>query len=172
MSQVASNGRRGALVGSRWWALALAVAALDQTAKLLVHNVMPYGQVIPIIDVFNLVHVWNTGAAFSFLADAGGWQRYFFIAIALGVSLWLALALRKRMPALQAAAYGLILGGALGNVLDRIGRGYVVDYLDVHWRHWHWPAFNLADVGITCGAALLLATAFRSSKAGTGREHE
>ena len=96
----------------------------------------------------------------------------FFIAIALGVSLWLALALLKPMPALQAAAYSLILGGALGNVLDRIGRGYVVDYLDVHWRDWHWPAFNLADVGITCGAALLLATAFGGSKARTEREHE
>ncbi len=172
MNKVASNRRRGALIGSRWWVLALVVIALDHITKLVVHTAMPYGQVIPIIDVFNLVHVWNTGAAFSFLADAGGWQRYFLIALALGVSLWLALALLKPMPALQAAAYSLILGGALGNALDRIGRGYVVDYLDVHWRDWHWPAFNLADVGITCGAALLLATAFGGSKARTERDHE
>lgn len=144
----------------RWWLLALVVFALDHIAKLIVATMLPYGQVIPVFDVFNLVHARNTGAAFSFLADAGGWQRYFFIVVALGVSVWLAFVLLKPLPATHAAAYSLILGGALANVLDRIVRGYVVDYLDVHWRGWHWPAFNLADVGITCGAVLLVLTAF------------
>lgn len=145
--------------------LALLVVVLDQIAKLFVQTAMPYGQVIPWSEFFNLVHVRNTGAAFSFLANAGGWQRYLFLVLALAVSLWLAIALCKPLPRVEAAAYALIVGGALGNAVDRIVRGYVVDYLDVHWRDWHWPAFNLADVGLTCGAALLVATAFRGNKA-------
>jgi signal peptidase II len=87
--------RRSTAIGVRWWMLGLLVVVLDQAAKLVVQAAMPYGQVIPLLDFFNLVHVWNTGAAFSFLADAGGWQRYFFIGLALSVSLWLAIALSK-----------------------------------------------------------------------------
>lgn len=163
---LSSSGQRGTRTAARWWALALVVAAVDQITKLVVETAMPYRQVIRVLDIFNLVHARNTGAAFSFLADAAGWQRPFFIVLALGVSLWLALALRERMPALQAAAYSFILGGAIANAIDRITRGYVVDYLDVHWRDWHWPAFNVADIGITCGAALLIASTFRKPKAG------
>lgn len=161
-----SHKQRRTAVGFRWWALAVTVLALDYITKLIVHTQMPYGQVIPLGPFFNVVHVWNTGAAFSFLADAGGWQRYFFVALALGVSLWLCVSLTKPMPALQAVGYSLILGGALGNAIDRIVRGYVVDFLDLYWRDWHWPAFNFADVGIMCGAALIVATTFRDTKAG------
>lgn len=146
----------------RWWALAISVAAADQLTKLAVSTLMPYGQSIPLTGFFNLVHVWNTGAAFSFLADAGGWQRYFFIVITLGVSVCLAVMLRRPRRRPEALGYSLILGGALGNGFDRIVRGYVVDSLDFYWRSWHWPAFNLADCGITLGVLCLLWTAYRT----------
>ncbi|MFA5180446.1 MAG: signal peptidase II [Syntrophales bacterium] len=144
-----------------WWCIALIVAVLDQITKQLVQTHLAYGQVIPVTPFFNLVHVWNTGAAFSFLADAGGWQRWFFIAITTGVSAWLAWALLKPRMKLEATAYSLILGGALGNLADRVFRGYVVDSLDFYWSGWHWPAFNVADSAITCGAVLLVLATFR-----------
>ena len=151
-------------IGIRWWLLALLVVVMDQAVKLVVQDAMPYGKVIPVLTFVNLVHVWNTGAAFSFLADAGGWQRYLLIGIASTVSLWLAIALCRPLPRFEAAAYALILGGALGNVADRIIRGYVVDYLDLYWRQWHWPAFNIADVSIVAGAALLVVGGLRANK--------
>jgi signal peptidase II len=140
-----------------WWCTSAAIALLDQGTKQLVEAKLEYAQVIPVTASFNLVHVWNSGAAFSLLADAGGWQRWFFIALATGVSAWLALALLKPRLPLEAAAYCLILGGALGNLADRVFRGYVVDSLDFHWSGWHWPAFNFADVAITLGVGIFLA---------------
>lgn len=140
----------------RWWALAISVAAADQLTKLAVSTLMPYGQSIPLTGFFNLVHVWNTGAAFSFLADAGGWQRYFFIVITLGVSIVLAVMLGRPQRKIEAFGCSLILGGALGNGFDRIARGHVVDFLDFYWQSWHWPAFNLADCGIVLGVFCLL----------------
>ncbi|MDA8259179.1 MAG: signal peptidase II [Betaproteobacteria bacterium] len=140
-----------------WWCAAGAIALLDQGTKQLVEARLEYAQVIPVTAFFNLVHVWNSGAAFSILADAGGWQRWFFIALATGVSAWLAFALLKPRLQREAAAYCLILGGALGNLADRVFRGYVVDSLDFHWGGWHWPAFNFADVAITLGVGLFLA---------------
>ncbi len=151
-----------AAIAWRWWALAISVAAADQVTKLAVSTLMDYGQSIPLTGFFNLVHVWNTGAAFSFLADAGGWQRYFFIVITLGVSFVLIILLRKSRPRAEALGYSLILGGALGNGFDRVVRGYVVDSLDFYWRSWHWPAFNLADCGITLGVLCLLWSAYRT----------
>ena len=145
-----------------WWGVALVIALLDQGTKQLVFTKLEYAQVIPVTFFFNLVHVWNTGAAFSFLADAGGWQRWFFIALTTGVSTWLAWALCKPRMKLEATAYCLILGGALGNLTDRVFRGYVIDSLDFHWACWHWPAFNLADMAITCGAFLLVIAVFRA----------
>lgn len=138
--------------------------ALDVLTKLAVVSLMPHRQVIPLLDFFNLVHVRNTGAAFSFLADAGGWQRWFLIVLALAISAWLALELRKPQPRLVALGYSLVLGGALANAIERIARGYVVDYLDFYWRGWHWPAFNVADIAISCGVALLLAASFVGRK--------
>jgi len=145
----------------RWWLLAVAVLGLDVSSKAAISTLMPYGESIPLTGFFNLVHVWNTGAAFSFLANAGGWQRYFFIALAFGVSIWLTLELRKPRPALEVVAYSLILGGALGNAVDRLLRGHVVDHLDFHLGGWHWPAFNVADIGIVCGALLMVLTSRR-----------
>lgn len=143
-----------------YW-IALTILVVDQATKYLVHTYTPYGWSQPVTSFFNLVHAWNYGAAFSFLADAGGWQRFFFGGVALVVSVWLAFMLRR--PALRSEhlAYALILGGALGNGLDRAFRGYVVDFLDFHVRGWHWPAFNVADMAIVCGAALLMYSAFR-----------
>lgn len=146
-----------------WWSIALVILVLDIGSKLVVHTAMPYGHSIPLTPFLNLVHTWNTGAAFSLLANAGGWQRYFFTALAFGISAWLATALRKPLPRGQAWAYSLLLGGALGNGVDRLFRGYVVDFLDFHLGGWHWPAFNLADIGIVCGAALLVMLSLRSA---------
>ncbi len=140
-----------------WWCAAMAIALLDQGTKQFVEARLEYAQVIPVTSFFNLVHVWNTGAAFGTLADAGGWQRWFFVALATGISAWLALALLKPRQQPEAAAYCLILGGALGNLADRVFRGYVGDSLDFHWNGWHWPAFNFADLAITFGVGIFLA---------------
>ena len=142
------------------YAGAAAILAADQCTKYLVHEFTPYGWVHPVTAFFNLVHARNFGAAFSFLADAGGWQRYLFGLLALAVAVWLAWMLRKPLPWPERVAYVLILGGALGNGLDRALRGYVVDFLDFHARGWHWPAFNVADMAIVGGAALLVWTAW------------
>lgn len=139
-----------------WWCAALSIALLDQGSKQLVEARLEYAQAVPVTAFFNLVRVWNTGAAFSILADAGGWQRWFFIAVATGISAWLALALLKPRQQPEAAGYCLILGGALGNLADRVFRGYVVDSLDFHWSGWHWPAFNFADLAITLGVGIFL----------------
>jgi signal peptidase II len=147
----------------RWWALAIFVAVADQLTKLAVSSLMFYGQSIPLSGFFNLVHVWNTGAAFSFLADAGGWQRYFFIVLTFSVSMVLTLMLRKPRRRMESLGYSLVLGGALGNGFDRVVRGYVVDSLDFYWQSWHWPAFNLADCGIVLGVFCLFWTTARAA---------
>lgn len=145
----------------RWWIyplIAALIGALDQAVKYAVIATMPYRASYEIATFFNLVHVRNTGAAFSFLADAGGWQRYFFTVLGIGVSVALIWLLKRGVESrLEAAAYTLITGGAVGNVVDRMALGFVVDYLDFHWWGWHWPAFNVADICITAGAALLIA---------------
>ncbi|MBY0242355.1 MAG: signal peptidase II [Burkholderiaceae bacterium] len=149
------------LHGPPWWGLAFAVALTDQGTKYAVQSGLTLDAVVPVTGFFNLVHRWNTGAAFSFLADADGWQRYFLSALALIVAAALTWMLSRPRPRSEALAYALILGGALGNAADRIVRGYVVDFLDFHWHGWSWPAFNLADAGICVGAALLIAASFR-----------
>ncbi|MGY8831917.1 MAG: signal peptidase II, partial [Pseudomonadales bacterium] len=133
---------------------------------------LPVGSVIPLAPFFNLVHFWNTGAAFSFLADAGGWQRYFFSVIALVVSVVLALILRKPRANSEALGYSLILGGAVGNLIDRASQGHVIDYLDFYWQSWHWPAFNLADIGIVGGATMLILSSLLNPNEETGRARE
>jgi len=146
----------------RWLALSGGILLLDQAFKYAVVALMPYGASETVTPFFNLVHVGNTGAAFSLLADAGGWQRYVLTALAIAVSGFLVWLLwRGGLGRTEAAAYSLILGGALGNAIDRLARGAVVDYLDFHWRGWHWPAFNAADMAITAGAALLITASLR-----------
>lgn len=139
-----------------WYGLAGTILLVDQSTKFAVAYSFAYGEQIRVTSLFNLVHVRNSGAAFSLLADAGGWQRYFFIVLALGASVWLIRILRQGLPIFEAAGFSLILGGALGNVVDRILRGAVVDFLDFYWRDMHWPAFNLADLAISLGAICLI----------------
>lgn len=155
-----------------WWTLAFAIAGLDLTVKGAVHDGLPYGISIPITEFFNIVHRRNTGAAFSMLADAGGWQRYFFIALALAVSVFLLGLLRRPLSRAEAVGYSLIVGGALGNALDRILRGYVVDYLDLHWGGYHWPAFNVADVAISLAVAALVVGSVKGHAVGASRPME
>ena len=142
---------------SRWFLLAGTVIALDQIAKLWVLAAFHYGEILPVAGFFNLVLVMNPGASFSFLAGAGGWQKWFFSALALAVSVWLIVLIRRHaQERLRPAAFSLVLGGALGNLIDRLRFGAVVDFLDFHFAGWHWPAFNLADSAITVGVILLL----------------
>ena len=139
--------------------LALLVLVLDQATKLWAAATLDYGVPVALLPFFNLTLVHNTGAAFSFLADAGGWQRIFFIALSTVVSLVLA-AWIWRLPntmRLLGIALALVLGGALGNLVDRIAYGHVIDFIDLYAGGWHWPAFNIADSAITCGVVLLLA---------------
>ena len=113
---------------------------------------------IPLIPLFQLTYVRNTGAAFSLLAQAGGWQRWFFIALSVtagaAIAYWLKQLSKDRRW--EAAAWALVLGGALGNLIDRIAYGYVIDFLDAYYQQWHFPAFNVADSAITVGVAMLL----------------
>ena len=141
---------------SVWYAMAVCAFIADQFAKLVIVRTYAYGEQVEVTPFFNIVHVLNPGAAFSFLAGAGGWQRYFFIALGLAVSALLVRTLKQRLPRIEALGYSLILGGALANVADRILRGSVVDFLDFHWHGAHWPAFNLADVTISAGTVCLI----------------
>ena len=141
----------------RWLALAGCVAALDQLTKFAILGALSAGKTVEITPFFNLVLVYNSGAAFSLLAGAPGWQRELFIAIALAAVVWLVWLLhRYPRERLFCWALTLILGGAIGNLVDRVRFGLVVDFLDFHAAGWHWPAFNVADSAITCGAILLV----------------
>lgn len=140
-----------------WLALAAGVVVLDQATKLAVLARFFHGEVLPVTSFFNLVLAFNPGAAFSFLAGAGGWQKWFFVALALGISAWIILELRRHPgEGRLCLALSLIMGGALGNVIDRFAYGAVVDFLDFYWGGWHWPAFNVADSAICVGAVLMV----------------
>lgn len=140
-----------------WLVLALLVIVLDQLSKLMVVASFAYGEGLIITSYFNLVHVLNHGAAFSFLAGAGGWQRWFFTILAVVISVWLIVMIRRhQVERLQPLAFALVLGGAIGNVIDRVRIGAVIDYLDFHAAGVHFPAFNLADSAITLGVILML----------------
>jgi signal peptidase II len=155
-----------------WYALAVLVLLLDQLTKHWVSASFDYGEARAVTGFFNLVLTHNRGAAFSFLASAAGWQRGFFIAIALIAIVVISVLLARHSgEKLFCLALALILGGAMGNVLDRIALGYVVDFLDFYIAGWHWPAFNLADSAITLGAVLLVVDSVRSGarQAGTAR---
>ena len=141
----------------RWLGLGALVVVLDQWSKAAVSSHFVLGESMAVTSFFNMVLAHNQGAAFSMLNDAGGWQRWLFSAIAVVASVWIAFLLhRHKQQKLFCFALALILGGALGNLIDRIIHGYVVDFLDFYWNTSHFPAFNLADSAITCGAALLL----------------
>ncbi len=154
--------------GVRWLWLALLIFVADIAIKLVVMNGMGYGweNRIEVLPFFNLLYVHNYGAAFSFLSDQAGWQRWLFTGIAFAVVGLLAFWMR-RLPSSDKwnnMAYALIIGGAVGNVFDRVVHGFVVDYLDFYWGTYHWPAFNLADSAICIGAAMIILDGFRGKK--------
>jgi signal peptidase II len=146
----------------KWLWLSLLAIILDQGSKLAIAGAMQLYESIQIMPFFNLTYVHNTGAAFSFLSEAGGWQRWFFAGLALVISIVIAVWLTrlKKHETLLAVALALVLGGAVGNLIDRLAYGYVVDFLDVYYETWHWPAFNIADSAITLGVILMLAESF------------
>ncbi|WP_427901653.1 signal peptidase II [Marinobacter caseinilyticus] len=151
----------------RWLWLAVLVVAADLGTKALATAWLTYGQPLPVAPLFNLTLLHNTGAAFSFLAGADGWQRWFFVILALGVSVVLVrwLLTLKRHETWMAIAIVLLLGGALGNVYDRVVHGYVVDFLHFYWGGYHFPAFNLADTAISIGAVMMVIDMFRKPSA-------
>lgn len=147
--------------------LSVVVLGLDQLSKFWVmQSFTPY-EVREILPFFNLTLVFNPGAAFSFLGDAGGWQRWLFTAVAVVVSIVLSIWLSRLTPErrLLGVALALLIGGAVGNLIDRLWLGQVIDFLDLHWQGWHWPAFNLADSAITLGVVLLLWAEYRQPPA-------
>lgn len=140
-----------------WLAWAVLLLIADQFTKVLILGYYQLGDSTPVNSFFNIVRVHNSGAAFSFLANAGGWQRWFFTALGVGAAALLVWLLKSHTgQKLFAFALACILGGAVGNVIDRVLYGYVVDFLDFHWGGWHFPAFNVADSAITVGAACLI----------------
>jgi signal peptidase II len=151
----------------RWLILSVLVLVADQATKQWVLAALQPYEVIPVLPVLNLTLVFNEGAAFSFLATASGWQRWFFIALAVVITAVLVVWLARLKPheRITAAGLSLVAGGAVGNLVDRLLYGHVVDFLDFYWRSWHWPAFNVADSAITIGVALLLLEALRAGPA-------
>jgi signal peptidase II len=140
-----------------WLILAAILIVADQFTKTLILGYYKLGDSTPVTSFFNIVRVHNTGAAFSFLANAGGWQRWFFTGIGAVATIFILWMLRSHhAQTLFAFALACILGGAIGNVIDRLLHGYVVDFLDFHVKGWHWPAFNVADSAIFIGAACLI----------------
>jgi signal peptidase II len=140
-----------------WLGLALILFIADQFTKVLILGYYKLGDSTYVTSFFNVVRVHNTGAAFSFLASAGGWQRWFFTAIGVIATLFILWLLRSHSgQRLFSFALACVLGGAVGNVVDRLLHGYVVDFLDFHYAGWHFPAFNVADSAITIGAACLI----------------
>ena len=151
----------------RWLWLAVLVIVLDLGSKAMATAMLTYGNPVPVMPLFNLTLLHNTGAAFSFLADAAGWQRWLFAAIAVVVSVVLCVWLSRldRSKRLEAVALALILGGALGNLYDRVVLGHVIDFILVHWQQdWFFPAFNIADSAISVGAACLILDMFVGKK--------
>jgi signal peptidase II len=149
----------------KWLGIAGLVLVLDQLTKYLVTRAFSLYEVLEVTPFFNLVLVYNRGAAFSFLSEAAGWQREFFIGVALLASGWIVWLLRRYpRETLFCFALSLILGGAVGNLVDRVLVGAVIDFLDFHVAGYHWPAFNIADAAISCGAVLLVWDAFRGSR--------
>lgn len=141
---------------TRWYGLAGLVVVLDQLSKWIVLDRLHFGETVYVAPFWNWVLTYNPGAAFSFLADQPGWQRWLFTGLALAVSGWIALLVRQAPPRLQALALTLVMGGALGNVIDRVRFGAVVDFIQWHAAGYYWPAFNIADSAITVGAILLV----------------
>jgi signal peptidase II len=156
MSEAPASWRQSGLI---WWPLGIVTLLFDQITKALIHGKLMLHEVIYVLPVLDILHARNPGVAFSILANAGGWQRWLFSAFAAGVSVVLLVALRRLVAvgqALQCAGLMLIVSGALGNAIDRLRFGYVVDFVAAHWGDAYFPAFNVADSCITVGAGLII----------------
>jgi signal peptidase II len=163
MPKTASSGSLGP-----WLGLAAIVILLDQISKALILRSLAFGGTVRVTSWFDIVHAHNLGAAFSFLNSASGWQRWLFTALGIGAAVFIVWMLRRHgQQTLFALALALIMGGALGNVIDRLWHGYVIDFIQVHWRRaYYFPAFNLADSAITLGAAFLIIDELRRVQRG------
>ena len=152
--------------GWRWWWLVLLVLVADQLSKIWVIQNFSLGESVSLLPVFNFTYARNYGAAFSFLGDAGGWQRWFFTLIAVVISCVLAvwLARNSKTQLKLNLALSLVLAGAIGNLIDRSIYGYVIDFLHLYYQNWHYPAFNIADSAICIGAALLIWDSFSNDE--------
>lgn len=161
-----AKGGLGAM--RRWLWLAAAIVVVDQVSKFAILRSFSFGERLAVVPgLFDLTLVYNRGAAFSFLAGASGWQRWFFTGLGVAAAIFIVwLLARHGTQRLFSFALALILGGAIGNVIDRVARGQVVDFLLVYWQRWHWPAFNVADSAITVGAVLLIVDEFRRVRRG------
>jgi signal peptidase II len=150
----------------KWLWVSVVVLILDQCTKLLADTMLSLHQSVLLLPFLALRKVYNYGAAFSFLGDASGWQRWFFVVLALVVITILVTWLQRLPPGITTArvALVLIIGGAIGNVIDRLAYGYVIDFIDVFYGSWHWPTFNIADSAISVGVFLLLLDAFREHR--------
>ncbi len=158
-----ADKQKSRLGGLVWLWLTLLVVILDQWTKFLAETHLVYLDPVPVIPSFNLMLAYNTGAAFSFLSDAGGWQRWFFTVLKLvisGVIIYWLYTLKPQQKWL-AIALALILGGAIGNVWDRIQLGHVVDFIQLYYQSWYWPTFNIADSAICVGAVIFIIDSFR-----------
>lgn len=158
----------------KWLWLSALVVLLDQASKLLADARLVYHDPVPLMPFFNFRLAYNTGAAFSFLGNAGGWQRWFFASISVVVVSVLVVWMRRLKPEQWSLslAFALIIGGAIGNLIDRLVYGHVIDFIDFYYGTWHWPTFNIADSAITLGAALLLMDAwveYRREKRAAGK---
>jgi signal peptidase II len=152
---------------ARWMMVAALLIGLDQLSKLIIVNSYALGQQSVLTSWFNVVRVHNTGAAFSFLSDAGGWQRWFFVGLGVfAVAVLAFLMIRHAGQVLFSLAATLIISGAIGNTIDRLSYGYVVDFIDWHYAGWHWPAFNFADSFIMVGAGLFILDEIRRVRRG------
>ena len=147
----------------KWIWLAIIIVVIDQITKYIASTSLEMYQPVAVMPMFNWTLMHNTGAAFSFLADAGGWQRWFFAVIAVVVSVVIVLWIKRleQHEKWQAIALALILGGAIGNVIDRISLGYVVDFIQIYYQQWFWPAFNIADSAISIGVVMIIIDSVR-----------
>jgi len=149
-----------------WLTVALTVIVLDQITKIGINHSFELYESLAIFPSFNFTLLYNRGAAFSFLANAGGWQRWFFTGLSLAASILLIIWLIRLEEKQRWLGYALalILGGAIGNLIDRVLYGYVIDFIDIYYQQWHWPAFNIADSAISIGAAMLFIDLLRDMK--------
>ena len=144
----------------KWLSISAIIVVLDQISKQLIEQSFQLYERLAVMPFFNLTLAYNEGAAFSFLSDAGGWQRWFFLALTIVISIVLFFWLKKTESKLEALAICMVLGGAIGNFIDRLLFGHVIDFLDVYYETHHWPAFNVADMAISGGVMLLIIVTF------------